>query len=66
MEITMFVTVVTGKDIQIVPLEAYENEIRKKQSKRKYPYYVDIFHGTLCECLRHAKQNNLGNYMNIE
>lgn len=61
----MYVTVVTGKDIQIVPLEAYENEIRKKQSQRKHPYYVDIKEGTFCECMRFCKENNLEKYMNV-
>ena len=60
----MFVTVVTGKDIQIVPLEAYENEIRKRQSKRQYPYYVDIKEGSFFECMRFCKENNLVKYMN--
>ena len=60
----MYVTVVTGKDIQIVPLEAYENEIRKRQSQRKYPYYVDIKEGSFCECMRFCKENNLVKYMN--
>lgn len=62
----MFVTVVTNKDIQIVPLEAYQNEIRKKQSKRKYPYIVDIKEGDYEGCLKFCKENNLEKYMNIE
>jgi len=61
----MYVTVVTGKDIQIVALEAYENEIKKKQSQRKHPYYVDIKEGNYDECLKFCKENNLEKYMNV-